>query len=364
MGRQPHQFRLAAMLTLALLLLGCSRKGPEWNNEGIESIQLGQRGTVYSLAFSPDGKYLAVSSKVRDKGFVVWDVESQTEVFSAEGRIKAIAFSPDGKILAVEGVEKAAGLKRPTIFSPDGETIELVDPFTLWDTTAWTEKMRPAITDIEAELLAFHPKEDLLFVAGKQLLLWDLKAGKARYRIEPHKFWIRGFALSPDGRTLVTGADTGKVWEAVTGKELWSFGAPPSTDSVSCAAFLPDGGTFATGGIDGKVRLWDLKAKKEKAVFSGELYRCGALAVSGDGKLIVVAGGSLADDPGLVEFWEVSTGKRLAKLNVPNVIHVALSPDGKWLATGTSDGLKKGGPNEPGVVELWKMAEVLGKKSK
>src|SRR5438270_6806471 len=129
MGRQPYRLRMAAMLTLALLLLGCSQKKPESSNEGIESIQLGQRGMVDDLAFSPDGKYLAVSSRVGGKEFVVWDVESQTEVFSAEGRINAFAFSPDGKSLALEGIQKAAGLQRPTISPPDGDSFEWIDPF-------------------------------------------------------------------------------------------------------------------------------------------------------------------------------------------------------------------------------------------
>ena len=59
MGWQPHQLRMAAMLTLAFLLLGCRRGEPEWSNEGLEAIQLGQRGWVYSLAFSPDSALLA-----------------------------------------------------------------------------------------------------------------------------------------------------------------------------------------------------------------------------------------------------------------------------------------------------------------
>lgn len=371
MGRQPHPLRMAATLTLALLLLGCSRRDPQWSNEGVEPIQLGQRGWVHSLAFSPDSKYLATASGVKynSNRFAVWDVGSQTGVFSANGPTRVIALSSDGKTMALNGE-----LDPPGTFFPDDKKREGDAPITIWDTTTWKEKKRPVIASFgPVDFLAFHPKDDLLFVVGsedlkhKVLLLWDLKAGKARYRKELHKLGISALALSPDGSTLVTGGwdCSAKVWEAVSGKELWSFGSHPTIEGanrVSCVAFFPDGGTFATGGDDGKVRLRDLKARKEKAVFSGELNDSYTLAVSNDGKLIVVGGSRRGDAPGLVEFWEVSTGKRLATLKVPHVHVVALSPDGKWLATGTRN--KRGLPDAGGAVELWKMADVLRKNRK
>jgi WD40 repeat protein len=76
--------------------------------------------------------------------------------------------------------------------------------------------------------------------------------------------------------------------------------------------------------------------------------------VSSDGKILVMASYEM------VEFWEVATGKRLANLDVPRVLHVALSPDGKWLATGSGHDKRTG---EDGFLALRKMADVLRKKS-
>jgi WD40 repeat protein len=338
---------MAITLTLASFLLGCSRMKPDWGNEGLKPIQLGPGGTVFRLAFSPDGKYLAASTRVTGKGVIVWDVGSQKEVLTRQTPSDAIAFTRDGRTMALGA------------------------PVALWVTATWKEKSLPAVGVKDAYALAFHPTKDLLIVAGRNqaavLLLWDLKTGKERYRKQPHKFGVSAFALSPDGSTLVTGEDTGRIWEVASGKELWSFTAHLSKEGVnhvSCAVFLP-GDTFATGGNDGLVRLWDLKTKKEKAVFSGDFYRPETLTVSADGKYLVVGGFKANDLTGLVELWEISSNKRLAKLNLPTaVLSVALSPDGKWLATATGNGAKKDGPNPQGALLLWKMADVLRQQHK
>jgi WD40 repeat protein len=72
---------------------------------------IGHSSWVYSVAFSPDGKYLASCSQ--DKTVKLWSIESQREVTTLQSHrseVNSVAFSPDGKYLASGSYDKTVEL--------------------------------------------------------------------------------------------------------------------------------------------------------------------------------------------------------------------------------------------------------------
>jgi WD40 repeat protein len=71
----------------------------------------GHSDYINSVAFSPDGKYLASGSK--DKTIKLWNVQSQKQVITLQDDslcVYSVAFSPDGKYLASGSLDKTVKL--------------------------------------------------------------------------------------------------------------------------------------------------------------------------------------------------------------------------------------------------------------
>jgi WD40 repeat protein len=114
-------------------------------------------------------------------------------------------------------------------------------------------------------------------------------------------------------------------------------------------AFDPRTGQLASGGLDGVVRLFDPRTRRQVSSFStSAAVHC--LAYRPDGLLLVAGlGKRQAGDATEVRVRHLDTGKdsTLRGHSAP-VIAVAFSPDGKFLATASSRG----------VIRLWDGARL------
>jgi WD40 repeat protein len=159
----------------------------------------------------------------------------------------------------------------------------------------------------------------------------------------------------PDGRTLITGGPDGTLrrWETAGG-HLEGLRTKAHAGPVAALALSPDAKRLATGGDDREVKIWDLASQFAPKPFAGALAKVSSLALSQRGNVLASAS---AD--GIVHLWDTKSGQERGEpiLFPPAAeVHIALSPDGKVLATlqvGSGEtGLKLWDTATGGALEL------------
>lgn len=267
------------------------------------------RANVQDVAFSPEGKLLAVA---RDRGVLeVWKVRSQSSLRESNLGASGVDWTADGRLAVTIGprlqIEAADG-KAPLVMEGHKTTI------------------KHFVISSSRTIAATCDRKGVAYV-------WDLAAGEniggLTFNVPES---ISALAVSSDGTKLALGRTTGsiEVWSLAEVKmliELQTLG-----DRVTAAAWSPDGSRIAAGGGNGVIRLFDPARKAAVVEVASEgLYVKRLMFQPATGRLVTLRNGA-------VEFWDAA-GKLTGswKPDGVNIDAASFAPDGKTVAVGNGD---------------------------
>jgi periodic tryptophan protein 2 len=202
--------------------------------------------------------------------------------------------------------------------------------FGLWEMPAFSNIHTLSISQEKIASVAINPSGEWLAFGAKklgQLLVWEWQSESYILKQQGHYFDMNTLAYAPDGQTIATGGDDGKVkvWSTHSGFCFVTF--TEHSASISAVSFAKHGSVLFSASLDGTVRAYDLIRYRNFRTFTSPSpvqFSCLAVDPSGE----VVAAGST--DSFEVFLWSVQTGKLLDVLagHEGPVSSLAFSPSG------------------------------------
>ena len=321
------------------------------------------------IAWSPDGKYLAIMGQARDDHSIVYvklveDPESPIiRLAGHTAAIQDIAWSPDSKTLATAGNEKLVRLFQV----PEGEVETTFQGHTGWITgLAWnSDGTQLASATINQEIKIWDPKsateieslpgsaeettalawshdDSTILCSDKKggIKAWSLNAPRVSRVLFHREHGLRSISWSPDGSQLVcSGKGNTYVVDAATGKATIPDSFPKSWNQKSIpSTWSPDGRSITYQHNPHFVSLLNPKDGHTTRRFrtplpEGRWAPVIALAWKPDSRQLVTCSYNSQ-----INLWDIETGHRIKELEVgsqsnPGHLDISWSPDGNYILT-------------------------------
>jgi len=318
--------------------------------------------SVYSCAYSPDGRSFAVSL---DNGLIeIYSTSSMDYIRGLKGHgreVMSIAYSPEGdqiisgsydgtaKLWDVEAETCTYTLNHPkavhsVAFSPLGDTVASAgsNGARIWEVKTGECRITLAGPDKKISSVVYSPNGDLLTSdedGDNAVRLWDVKTGICLHILTGHSDLTSGIACSPlGGRIAASHVDaTIRIWDVETGVCCRVLNCDKLVRSV---AFSSQGDLIASAGDDNTARIWDVETGACRQVFRGHWASVKCIAISPKGDTIVTIGGN-----SMVRLWDVAPGgtRQSDRGHDKTVWKAVFSPNGDQVAS----------CSEEGTIGLW-----------
>lgn len=318
---------------------------------------------VKAIAFSPDGKTLATAAD--DKKVRLWSVlagELERTLDGPTQPLNAVDVSPDGRFIVATSSANRSLLDK----SPIGYVW-------VWE-RGQNRARKIEVGNVGARDVAFVSATSFVVAAGRDVSLIDVADEKIQ---PPRKIWshtkdVLVVAVSPDRRLVASGGADRTVDLVDLSTEKLVHHLPGLVDHISSVSTSTDGKLFATATIDARfwqhlppgeasfatryktyfsneanadriqtseVRVWS--AKDGRLVSLLPLAECQTTAmkfIPRSARLVVT--GWTPGKGCLLSVWDAESRKSV--MDFPNqtteVLSIAISPDGRVLATGDAEG--------------------------
>ncbi|PYP84488.1 MAG: hypothetical protein DMF61_19980 [Blastocatellia bacterium AA13] len=322
-------------------------------------VQLGLDHSVFSCAFSPDGR-LALTDG--DKRASLWETQtgkllrrfkadlSGLSIFSPDGRCALTGSSlPDLSYSTVDLWEietgtllraiKVHGGLRAVAFSPDGKRLATLGPTsgTIWE----VETGKPLLPTFKQQVIGwsavFSPEGKYLLTGSFPVRMWDTETGDLVRTFETSALSTRGSIIfTPDGLSVLvwTEGRSAQIWDARTGvlkRQVKIKGATGGS-----VAFSPSGHYVITQNKDHIAEVWDVSSDRVLLEFKAQGGRDFTSFAFSQDEHYVMAGERSA----VAQIWDLHSARIVCSLrggDVGRIRSVGFSPNGVYLVTAGQD---------------------------
>ncbi len=303
------------------------------SEDGEPEIVAAHKKAIKALAFSRDGQRFVTASQ--DGTIRICDGESlQLEnTLQSDQPVTQLCLSQDGTVLASTGSGK--GMVQ------------------LWNLESGQQTDSFKAHDSSVNGISFSPTGDRIVTAGNpnsfasELRMWDAETREQLWEIESEDR-IDAVAVSPDGGRVAVGfgheirileTNTGDVLGVLRGHTNHTVSRQQA--GVNSLAFERDGSRIVSGGVDGRVKLWDAASLSNHRVISPRVGTITAAEFSTDSSIVAIAAGNF------VELRDVKSGKQLFQRRRTGsaLAPISLRPDGKCVAWSDGKLVRVADPN-------------------